>query len=47
MKIQFVGSERGAFFYDDIKKAIATLPDKGGMWEIESPKKLLLVWNRF
>ena len=42
MQIKIVNSEKEPLFLDDVKKAIAALPDKGGVWDVENPQNVVV-----
>ena len=42
MQIKIVNSEKEPLFLDDVKKAIAALPEKGGVWDVENPQNVVV-----
>lgn len=42
MQIKIVNREKEPLFLDDVKKAIAALPEKGGVWDVENPQNVVV-----
>ena len=42
MRINIVNSEKEPSHFDDVKKAIAALPDKGGEWNVVNPQNVVI-----